>query len=340
MASSAKPGSNLITRMSPALRWRLLFLTIGNLLLVGYLFAYTLRHPDTSFWKELSQFPAGAAPLLLAGLGLTGIIYSGGIDLSVGSMIVVSGTVFGIAIERGHAPGVCFAACSLVAVFLSCFNGWLIRFSGIPAIIVTLGMLKFYRGFAVLLAQWHDPDFNGQLTIPLDAEVSYRAPGVEWAGWILLAGVAIALMWEAYGKQPRLWLAMGNSEEAARLKGLDPDRVKQSAFLAGGFFLGLAALVYVTKGLTIEPVRMAATPPFELMVIGAVVLGGTNIFGGEGSYLGTLLGGCLLYFIEKAILYAGINPDWRMAIQGMLILTVISLDCVLHRKHKRMEELR
>ncbi|MCA9070365.1 MAG: hypothetical protein KDA84_15640, partial [Planctomycetaceae bacterium] len=210
--------------------------------------------------------------------------------------------------------------------------------SGIPAIIVTLGMLKFYRGFAVLLARWHNPAFTGQFTIPQTGTTSFRAPGVDWAVWILLAGVALALVWEAYGKRPRLWLAVGNSEEGCRLKGLNPDALRESAFLAGGFFLGLAALVFVTRGLTIEPVRMA--PNFELQVIGAVVLGGTNIFGGEGSYLGTLLGGCLLYFIEKAILYAKISADWQTAILGLLILIVISLDCVLHRKQKRMEELR
>jgi ribose/xylose/arabinose/galactoside ABC-type transport system permease subunit len=338
MTVAATHGSSFLTRLAPALRLRLLCLAVGNLLLIGYLFAYTQATPDTHFWTEMSQFPSGAAPLLLAGLGLTGIVYTGGIDLSLGSIVVVSGTVFGILFEREFSPGLCFAGCCLTAVFLSSLNDWLIRWLGIPAIILTLGMLKFYRGFALMLAGWHDASFSGQFSIPKDAVGGFRAPGVEWAGWILLGGVIVAILWESYGKQPRAWLAVGNSEEACRLKGLSPDRIKQSAFLAGGFFLGLAALVYVTRGLTIEPVRMANH--FELKVIGAVVLGGTNIFGGEGSYLGTLLGGCLLYFIEKAILYASISADWQTAIQGVLILAVISLDCVLHRQRKRMEELR
>ena len=331
-------GSTLFTRMTPALRLRLLCLAAGNLLLIGYLFAYTLFTPDTHFWTEMAQFPSGAAPLLLAGLGLTGIVYTGGIDLSIGSIIVVSGTIFGILFERDFPPGVCFAGCCLTAVVLSSANSWLIRWLGIPAIIFTLGMLKFYRGFALVLARWHNAEFSGQFSIPKDSTEAFRSPGVEWAGWILLSGVLAAILLEAFGKHPRSWLAVGNSEEACRLKGLNPESIKQSAFLVGGCFLGLAALVYVTRGLTIEPVRMANH--FELTVIGAVVLGGTNIFGGEGSYLGTLLGGSLLYFIEKAILYASISADWQIAIQGLLILTVISLDCVLHRQHKRMEELR
>ena len=330
-------GSTVFTRMSRALRWRLFGLAVGNLLLIGYLFAYSQFHPATSFWTEISQFPSGAAPLLLAGLGLTGIIYTGGIDLSIGSIIVVSGTVFGILFERQFAPAVCFAGCFLTAIVLSSLNGGLIRWLGIPAIIVTLAMLKFHRGLALFLASWHQPDFSGQFSIAQEGSEAFRAPGVSWAGWILLLGVVLAWILECHAKHPRIWQAVGNSAEAFRLKGLNPEAVKQSAFLAGGFFLGLAALIEVTKGLTIEPVRMASN--FELKVIGAVVLGGTNIFGGQGSYLGTLLGGSLLYFIEKAILYAKINANWQVAIQGLLILAVISLDCVLHRNQKRMDEL-
>ncbi len=302
---------------------------------MGYIFGYTWFTPNTSFAAEMSQFPAGAAPLLLAGLGLTGIVYTGGIDLSIGSIVVMCGTVFGILFERGFPPAVCFAGCWLTAVVLSSFNGWLIRWLSIPAIIVTLGMFKFYRGFALVLAHWHDAEFSGQFSIPHEG---FRTPGIGWAGWILLAGVAAAILLECAGKHPRLWLAAGNSEEACRLKGLDPRGIKQSAFLTSGLFLGLGALIFVTKGLTIEPNRIAQN--FELQVIGAVVLGGTNIFGGEGSYLGTLLGGCLLYFIVKAILYAGISEYWQIAVQGALILAVIGLDCALHRKRKLMEELR
>jgi ribose/xylose/arabinose/galactoside ABC-type transport system permease subunit len=333
----ATDGSTIFTRMSHGLRLRLLGLAVGNFLLIGYLFAYSQFHPETSFLREMSQFPSAAAPLLLAGLGLTGIIYTGGIDLSIGSIVVVCGTVFGILFQREFPPAACFAGCFLAAIVLSSLNGGLIRWLGIPAIIVTLGMLKFHRGLALVLASWHDPEFSGQFSIAQEGSEAFRAPGVEWAGWILLLGVAIALVLECHARHPRIWLAAGNSAEAFRLKGLNPERVKQSAFLAGGFFLGLAALIEVTKGLTIEPVRMAGN--FELKVIGAVVLGGTNIFGGHGSYLGTLLGGCLLYFIEKVILYARIDANWQTAIQGLLILGVISLDCVLHRSQKRMEEL-
>ncbi|MCA9069336.1 MAG: hypothetical protein KDA84_10455, partial [Planctomycetaceae bacterium] len=132
MATSAHHGSTILSRMTPALRLRVGFLAAGNLLLVGYLFVYTLLTPNTSFGTEVSQFPSGAAPLLLAGIGLTGIVYAGAIDLSIGSIIVMCGTVFGILLERQSSPLVCFLSCCLVAVVLSSFNGVLVRWSGIP----------------------------------------------------------------------------------------------------------------------------------------------------------------------------------------------------------------
>ena len=105
-----------------------------------------------------------------------------------------------------------------------------------------------------------------------------------------------------------------------------------------GIFLGLAALTYTSNRLTIEPNRMALG--FELQVIGAVVLGGTNIFGKEGSYAGTALGGAFLYLIGQAMLYAGVSEYWQNALRGALIIAVIGFDCALHRRRKMMDELR
>src|SRR5215813_4578261 len=83
---------------------------------------------------------------------------------------------------------------------------------------------------------------------------------------------------------------------------------------------------------TIEPARMALG--FELQAIGAVILGDTNIFGGEGSYVGTVLGAFLLYFTAQALTYAGVNPYFQEAVTGALIIAIIGLDCGLHRKEK------
>ena len=166
---------------------------------------------------------------------------------------------------------------------------------------------------------------------------SFHVPGKVLGGWILLASLVAALIWEAQARTPRSWLALGSSEEACTLLGLNPEKIRRASFFVNGFFLGLAALIYVTRVQAIEPARIALG--FELQVIGAVVLGGTNIFGGEGSYLGTVLGAFFLYFISQVLTYAGASPYAQEAIAGAVIVVVIGLDCRLHRSRKLLEEL-
>ncbi len=178
------------------------------------------------------------------------------------------------------------------------------------------------------------PNFSGNISIPDEA---FHSPGKLYAGRILLFALLAALLWEAFAKTPRRWLALGSSEEACRLLGLSPGRILQSAFLASGIFLGLAALIFVTRVQYIEPARLALS--FELQVIGAVVLGGTNIFGGEGSFAGTVLGAFFLYFTAQVLTYAGVNPYFQEAVTGAIIIGVIGLDCALHRRRKLLEEL-
>ncbi len=323
------------SRFSPSLKHRVGFLIFGNLAVMGYILICTQRTVNSSFGDELSRFGPNVAPELLAGLGLTGIIAAGAIDLSIGGIIVVAGSVFGILYEREISPSVCFAACALTAFALSALNGYAIRLLRIPAIIVTLAGLTFYRGVGLLLAKWADPSFPGHYSLQ---KAAYHAPGKEYGGLIMYAALAVAILWEWNGKTPRTWLALGSSAEACRLKGMRTGRVLQSAFFTSGTFLGLAALTKITNQLTIEPSRLARG--FELDVIGGVVLGGTNIFGGEGSYIGTALGVFFLYWVGQALIYAGISEYWREAFQGAVIIAVIGFDCAIHRKRKLMEELR
>ncbi len=332
--ASRSRGSNLFSRLPISLRHRVIFLAAGNLVLMGFILLHSLRTGSASFSNELSQLAPNFAPLLLAGLGLSGIIFAGAIDLSIGSIVVVAGTVFGVLYERGAPPMTCFVACSLTAWVLSTVNGFAIRLLNVPAIIVTLAGLTFYRGLAIFLARWLVMGNTEQITAN---EPDYQTPAKEFALPIMLVGFGAALLLEAYGKLPRLWLAHGSSPEACRLQGIAPHHLVQSAFLAGGVFLGLSALVQVTNLNTIEPSRTALG--FELAVIGGVVLGGTSIFGGEGSYLGTALGMLFLYWVEKTLIYAGVRVDWQVAVRGAVVVAVIGFDCAMHRRKKLLDEL-
>ncbi|MBU6401253.1 MAG: ABC transporter permease [Verrucomicrobia bacterium] len=319
-------------RLAPFLKQRLLFLLVGNGLLL--LVIRLLIKPGGSFAEVLERAGPDVAPVILAGLGMTGLIFTGAIDLSIASIIALAGTVFGILVQRGARPWECDLACVGTALGLSLLNGWLVRALNLPAIILTLAGLPFYRGAALIVAELAIPQFGGNISVPDEA---YHGPGKVYAAWILLGTLAAAFAWEQSARTPRRWLALGSSLETCRLVGLRPGRIAQSAFLVGGLFLGLAALIYVTRIQAIEPARMALG--FELQVIGAVVLGGTNIFGGEGCFAGTVLGAFFLYFILEVLIYAGVSPYFQEVITGALIIGVIGLDCALHRSRKWLEEL-
>jgi ribose/xylose/arabinose/galactoside ABC-type transport system permease subunit len=318
--------------MTRSVTRRILFLLVGNFILISVI--GLLLKQGSSFLAVLQRAGPDIAPVVLAGLGMTAVIFTGAIDLSIASIIAVAGTVFGILVHYGVNPPVSYAACVGTAGLLAGVNGKLVRVLGVPAIIVTLAGLAFYRGVALIVADLGIPGFAGNISVQDEA---YHAPGKMYPGWILMGAVAAALLWEAFARTPRCWLALGSSEEACRLAGLDPSKILQSAFLASGLFMGLAALIYVSRVQAIEPSRIALG--FELQVIGAVVLGGTNIFGGEGSFLGTILGAFFLYFISQLLTYAGANPYFQDAIAGAVIVGVIGLDCALHRKRKLFEEL-
>ncbi len=313
--------------------YRLVFLLLGIALLL--LLINSLLREGATFSQVLRQALRDCAPVILCGIGMTGIILAGAIDLSIGGVVALSGTVFGVCVFWGLSPLSCFAACTATAWFLCVVNGALVRVLGIPSIIVTLAGLTIYRGVALIVADLSIEDFSGNISIHAP---SFHLPGRDCAAWILIPIVGLGLVWEAFSETSRRWLALGNSEEACRLQGLFPGRVLQSAFLVGGFFIGFGCLIDVTQVQAVEPARMALG--FELQVIAAVVLGGTNIFGGEGCYAGTVLGAVFLYFTEQAMIYAGVSPYLQDVVMGGAILLIIGLDCFLHKRGKLLEELR
>jgi ribose/xylose/arabinose/galactoside ABC-type transport system permease subunit len=319
-------------RISRFLVQRLIILLAGNFVLLAVI-GFLIKDGG-SFAQVLARAGPNVAPTVLAALGLTGIIFTGAIDLSIASIIVVAGTVFGILVSHGANPSICYVACFLTAWCLALLNGCLIGVLKIPSIIITLAGLAFYRGLALILADLAVPGFSGNISVQDEA---YHAPGKLYSGRILLAVLVVAGLWEAFAKSPRRWLALGNSEEACRLAGLHTGKILRNAFFVGGIFLGLAALIFVTRVQSVEPARMALG--FELQVIGAVVLGGTNIFGGEGSYAGSVLGAFFLYFLLELLIYAGVSPYFQEVVTGAMIIGVIGLDCGLHRQRKMLEEL-
>jgi rhamnose transport system permease protein len=266
-------------------------------------------------------------PVLIAALGMTLVILTGHIDISVGSIFALSAVASGLIARAGAPlPLVALGAC-LTGALLGALNGAFVAFVRIPSIVVTLATMVALRDG---LRWWTQGAWIQDLPATYQwLGTSERVyPLAACAVVVLLqAGFAWALQSVAAG---RAIYATGSSSDAARLAGIRVAGVTFWVFVASGTLTGLAALL--------NSVRFNQIPSntglgLELKVIAAVVVGGTAITGGRGSVVGTLLGVVLLGAIGPALTFLGVSAYWERAIQGGIILAAVAVDAVRPRLH-------
>ncbi|MBA2605074.1 MAG: ABC transporter permease [Acidobacteria bacterium] len=261
-------------------------------------------------------------PVLIAALGMTLVILTGHIDISVGSVFAICAVASGLLAKAGvPMPLVALGACAIGGL-LGALNGAFVAYLRIPSIVVTLATMVALRD----ALRWTTGG----------AWVQELPAGFQWLGTtqsvypVLVAGLVIilqvAVSWGLRNLAAgRAVYATGSSVDAARLAGVRTSLVTFSVFVAAGAFTGLAAVV--------NSVRFSQIPSntgigLELNVIAAVVVGGTLITGGRGTPAGTLLGVVLLGMIGPALTFMGVSPYWERAIQGGIILTAVAVDAV------------
>ena len=271
-------------------------------------------------------------PLLaIVGMGEMMVLIIRGIDVSVGSMVGLAGMIVGLVFR--DAPGVPLWACVLLSITLGmgmgALNGALIAWVGVPAVIVTLGGLSFYRGLTFLLTQGSQIDGN---FIPKAlVHWSQTGPfGIYLVPWIVLivAGVALVTwLFLRYRRMGRNVYALGSNPEAARLRGVPVQRVTFVVYLITGALCGFAGILYASRFGFMNPGQTGVG--LEMSVIAAVVIGGVNVFGGSGSVVGVLLGCLLLGAINVALPVLGIAGAWQQAVYGVVILMAVLADSLL-----------
>lgn len=274
-------------------------------------------------------------PLLaIIGMGEMMVIIIRGIDVSVGSMVGLAGMVVGLVFR--DAPQVPLALCVLLALALGLamgmLNGALIAWVKVPAVIVTLGGLSFYRGLTFLLTQGSQIDGN---YIP-KALVRWSQTGpfgiflVPWV--VVIVGIVAFATWlfMRHTRTGRHIYALGSNPDAARLRGLPVERVTFLVYAITGALCGFAGILYASRFGFLNPGQTGVG--LELTVIAAVVIGGVNVFGGSGSVVGVLLGCILLGAINVALAVLGIAGTWQLAVYGIVILIAVMADSVLARR--------
>ena len=259
-------------------------------------------------------------PVLIVALGMTLVILSGEIDISVGSQFAICSVAAGVFAKAGlPAPLAGVAACLLGAA-MGAVNGALAAWVRIPSIVVTLATMVALR--------------DGLRWITEGAWVQDLPPGFTWFGMsqngsrvvtiaiaaVLLAATSWTLRHVAAG---RAIYATGSDSNAARLAGIDPARVVFAVFTITGALTGCAAFLNAVR---FSQIPANAGINLEMKVIAAVVVGGASITGGRGTVAGTALGVILLGIIGPALTYLGVSAYWERAIQGAIILAAVAFD--------------
>ncbi len=263
-------------------------------------------------------------------IGMTFVICSAGIDLSVGSILALSGVVGAmLTSDLGLPWWVGIAGCIATGALTGSVNGFLITKGAIPPFIVTLGMLGVARGLALVLS-------NGVSIYGLPAAIVYlgqgRPFGVPVPVVILLATALIAhvaLMHTRFGIYAQV---IGDNEVAARAMGVRVERQKVLLYTLSGALSGLAGLMFAARINSGEP---TAGINYELTAITATIIGGTNLFGGRGSVVGTLIGALIMGVLQNGLNLTAVRPFYQQIAIGAVLILAVWLDRINSSEGRR-----
>jgi ribose/xylose/arabinose/galactoside ABC-type transport system permease subunit len=314
---------------SPVAQWARRLSSQETLLavaVVGLALVVGLVNPRFLSANNLADILLGNAYVAVAAIGMSMVIISGNIDISVGALIGVLATVSG-SLAVAHAPIlVCWIAPLIIGMLVMALQGFVVAYLGIPAIVVTLGAFSILKGglISVTGGKWisdlpdtfhlADIDILDVLPMPIFLMVSAALGAAAWMRW-----------WP----NGRAIYATGGNPEAARLCGISPKRVVVMVFALHGFFAGVAALLFATQ---LKVIQSTAPPNLELTVITSSVVGGVSILGGVGTVIGSTLAAILIAEITSALVFINVSPFWTHAVQGGLILATVIADILRRRR--------
>ena len=289
----------------------------------------TLKQPDAfasadNFFNITRNF----AFIGIMALGMTAVILTGGIDLSVGSVMGLVGVVSGLLLQGENHWAVAIAAGLATGAVVGAVNGVLVAYVGLPSFVVTLGMLSIARSLAVVLSQNKIIYQLGPWGDAFDAIGGGDILGIANPVWLLIA-MALLFGWAfnftAWGKY---LFAIGGNENAARLTGVPVKRIKLQAYILCGLTAAIASIMIVGwQGSAIN----ALGTGYELRVIASTVIGGASLLGGEGGAYGAVIGAALIEVIRNSLLMAGVDSNWQGTFVGLFIILAVLLQRIRHR---------
>ena len=313
------------------MRVRSLFLQYGRqlgtlfvlILLSAALWALSPHFMSLSNWLNIAQQTAINA---IIAAGMTFVIISAGIDLSVGSILALSGVMMASALQAGAPVPLALLLCLAVGALCGSANGLLIARGKLPPFIATLGMMSVARGAALIFSDGRpvsgfSPGFraiaNGEfLSSPIPI-------------WIMAAVYIIAHLVLNRTRLGRYTYAIGGNEEATLLSGVNVKLHKTLVYSLAGLLSGLAAILLTARLNSAQPI---AGMNYELDAIAATVIGGTSLLGGEGQIFGTLIGAFIMGVLRNGLNLLGVSSFVQQTVIGAVIIVAVLLDMMMKKK--------
>jgi len=291
----------------------LLFLVVG------------LINPRFLSHTNLISIFAGNAYVAVAAIGMSLVIISGHIDVSVGSLIGVLATISGTLAVEGYPVVVAWLAPLVIGMAINAFVGLLVAYARIPSIVTTLGMLSILKGglISVTGGAWITNLPHSYLI------AQFRLLGIPLPIYAMVILTILAALWARHARFGRTIYAIGGNPEAARVSGIRIQPSVVAVFAIHGLFAGIASVLFATQ---LQVIQSTVPPNLELTVITASVVGGVSILGGTGTVIGSTLAAILFATIGSSLIFLSVSAYWLRAVQGLLILATVLADMARRRR--------
>jgi len=298
----------------------------------GILFSFLLLVIISSIASPRFLSPANIGNIILQislvgiiAIGMTFVILTAGIDLSVGSTLALVGVLTaGIVTSHGMVAGI--AAGLAAGTIVGVVNGLGVTLGRVQPFVMTLGMLGIARGLAFLYTGGEPIPVNDETFLNIGTGYLFGLPITSVIFLVLLVGAALVLRYTAFG---RYVFAIGSNDEAARLSGVHVGMYKLAVYTVVGLLTGVAGVLYASQLAVGTPV---AGDGYELDAIAAVVVGGTSLFGGEGGMVGTLLGAATIGVLANILNLTNVSPFVQQLAKGVLIILAVMIKARARRR--------
>lgn len=298
--------------------WR----NIATVLMVAVAFgvAATFSLATDSFLTtaNLQNLLRQAAPLLIVASAMTLVITTGQIDLSVGSTLALSGAVAATLLQGGLDSSIVIVTVLAIGAMIGAVNGWFSAYQGVPSFIVTLGGLTAIRGVALLITEG--------FSIPISRDLFFITLGRGQIFGLFIPAVLAVAVWAVLAvllsrmRFGQYVTGIGANAESVRRAGVNVRRIKLAVLVLSSMAAALAGMMVAAR---LGSGSANAGVAFELTAISAVVLGGTNLFGGKGTLVGTLVGTLIIAMVENGLILMGVSPFITPVITGVILVLAV-----------------